>query len=134
MWMDFLFYRREGGASQSSRRKTPTNSPKICITYMIFIILYNIRGENSLPQPGIEPTSSNIGDTFVWSEHAGSNLSLTHWTTDCQLLTLIILIITLNQTHYFYKTHTVIVILISLSFIRLYINIALVRLILMILS
>ena len=31
-----------------------------------------IRGENSLPHPGIEPSPSNIGDQFAWSECAGS--------------------------------------------------------------
>ena len=33
-----------------------------------------IRGENSQPQPGIEPSpyTSNIGDKFAWSERAGS--------------------------------------------------------------
>ena len=32
-----------------------------------------IRGENSLPQPGIEPSPSNIGDKFAWSECTSSN-------------------------------------------------------------
>ena len=37
-----------------------------------------IRGKNSPPQPGIEPSPSNIGDQLAWSERAGSN-PLNYW-------------------------------------------------------
>ena len=51
-------------------RKTPTTSPKIDII---------IRGENSPPQQGIEPSPSNIGDEFAWSQRRDGSNPLNYW-------------------------------------------------------
>ena len=63
-------YLREGGGEGVNKpeypEKTPDNQPEN--RYHIII-----RGENSPPQPGIEPSPSNHGDKCVWTERVGCN-------------------------------------------------------------
>ena len=65
---------RRGGGEQTGvpGEKTPTTNPRIGTTYL------SLEVKTHRPKPGIEPSPSNFGDKFAWSERAGS-YPLNYW-------------------------------------------------------
>ena len=62
-------YLREGGNKQGYPEKNPWLAARKSVPH---------RGKNESPQPGIEPSPSNIGDQFAWWQRADSN-PLNYW-------------------------------------------------------